>query len=161
MGKVQRVFYRKKEIRMIDYVGQQFGNYRSLRLLEEGEGNFRQIYLGQHISLSTYATIQFSVEDMNSIQAKAFRAAFLQEAQRIAALKHPHILPVQDFGISTVKQPHLLQTLGFGRETLTPYVVMEYVSYGTLLDRYPRGTKVAINEVVSYTRQIAKASQAT
>ena len=41
---------------MVDYIGQQLGNYRLTRLL--GEGAFAQVYLGEHIYLSTQAAIK-------------------------------------------------------------------------------------------------------
>ena len=36
---------------MLDLVGKQFGNYQLLRLL--GRGGFAEVYLGQHLLLST------------------------------------------------------------------------------------------------------------
>lgn len=41
---------------MVDYVGQQLGNYRLIRLL--GERGFAQVYLGEHIYLNTQAAIK-------------------------------------------------------------------------------------------------------
>src|SRR5262249_36553547 len=44
-----------------------------------------------------------------------------------------------------------------GMEKSVPYLVMEYAAHGTLLERHPRGTKVPVDQVVSYTKQIAQA----
>jgi eukaryotic-like serine/threonine-protein kinase len=41
---------------MVDYVGQQLGNYHILRLL--GTGGFAEVYLGEHIRLNTEAAIK-------------------------------------------------------------------------------------------------------
>ncbi len=56
-----------------DRAGQQFGNYRLIRLL--GHGGFADVYLGQHRRLNTYAAIKvlhtrLSYEDMESFQIK-------------------------------------------------------------------------------------------
>ncbi|HEX3643088.1 MAG TPA: serine/threonine-protein kinase, partial [Ktedonobacteraceae bacterium] len=68
---------------------------------------------------------------------------FLKEAQTIAALKHPHILRVLDFGI----------------ERAALFLVMEYVPKGTLRQKHPRGSTVPFPVVISYTKQIAMALQ--
>jgi serine/threonine protein kinase len=125
---------------MPNWVGQQLGNYRLIRQL--GKGGFGQVYLGEQIYLKTHAAIKLVLEDSgDGKQAEAFKAAFLQEARRIAALRHPHILRVLDFGM----------------EASTPYLVMEYAAHGTLLERHPRGTRVSVDQVVSYTTQLAQA----
>ena len=41
---------------MVDYIGQRLGIYQLTRLL--GEGSFAQVYLGEHIYLSTQAAIK-------------------------------------------------------------------------------------------------------
>ena len=41
---------------MADRVGEQLGNYRLVRLL--GQGGFAEVYLGEHIHLSTPAAIK-------------------------------------------------------------------------------------------------------
>jgi serine/threonine protein kinase len=124
-----------------DHTGHQFGNYRLLRRL--GKGGFGQVYLGEHVYLKTHAAIKLLLEDVDDAQEAAFHAAFLQEARTIAGLKHPHILRVLEFGV----------------ETSTPYLVMEYAAHGSLLERHPRGNKVLLDHVVSYTKQIAEALQ--
>src|SRR5215469_4051845 len=74
---------------MSEHVGQQFGNYRLVRRL--GKGGFGQVYLGEHIYLKTHAAIKLLLKEVDGVQGEAFQTAFLQEARRIAALKHPHI----------------------------------------------------------------------
>src|SRR5579864_9817354 len=72
--------------RMTDRVGQQFGNYRLVRLL--GRGGFAQVYLGQHVRLNMQAAIKVlhtQLADAADIQN------FYREAQTIASLIHPHI----------------------------------------------------------------------
>ena len=124
---------------MANLVGQQLGNYRLICQL--GKGSFGQVYLGKHIYLETYAAIKLLLENGAGAYAQTRQAAFLQEARRIAALKHPHILRVLEFGMAMS----------------TPYLVMEYAAHGTILERHSRGTQVPVNLVLSYTAQIAQA----
>jgi eukaryotic-like serine/threonine-protein kinase len=120
-----------------DRVGQQLGNYRLTHLL--GQGGFGDVYLGQHIYLNTQAAIKVLLEQMT---AQDFQR-FLKEAQTVAALKHPHILRV----------------LEFGQDDATPFLVMEYASHGTLRHCHPPGTAVPLPTVVSYVKQVASALQ--
>ncbi len=120
-----------------DRVGQQLGNYRLTHLL--GQGGFGDVYLGQHIYLNTQAAIKVLLEQMT---AQDFQS-FLKEAQTVAALKHPHILRVLEFGL----------------DDATPFLVMEYASRGTLRQRHPQGTTVPLPTVVSYVKQVASALQ--
>src|SRR3954453_23573769 len=123
--------------RMYDRTGQQLGNYRLLHLL--GQGGFANVYLGEHTHLDTRAAVKVLHEQMEAQDLESF----LKEAQTIAALKHPHILRVLDFGI----------------ESAALFLVMEYVPKGTLRQKYPRGSTVPFPVVMSYTKQIAMALQ--
>lgn len=122
---------------MQDFIGQQLGNYRLLGLI--GHGAFANVYLGEHIYLRTQVAIKVASEKMEHQDAESF----LKEAQTIAALKHPHILRVLDFGI----------------EGTALFLVMEYISKGTLREKHPRGSIVPFPVVLSYTKQIAMALQ--
>jgi N-acetylglucosamine PTS system EIICBA or EIICB component len=70
-------------------VGQHLGNYRLLRLL--GKGGFAEVYLGEHIHLTTQAAIKVLLAHLGS---QADMAGFRREAQAIARLTHPHIVRV-------------------------------------------------------------------
>jgi serine/threonine protein kinase/Tol biopolymer transport system component len=120
---------------MNDRVGRQIGNYRLTRLL--GQGGFAQVYLGEHLYLKTQAALKVLSGTLTSENVEAFQ----QEAQRIAALKHPHILRVLDFGI----------------EASIPFLVLEYAAHGAVRDRYPRGSRLPWPLVVSYCTQLAEA----
>lgn len=78
---------------MVDYVGQQLGNYRLIRLL--GEGGFAQVYLGEHIYLNTQAAIKILRTKLASDDVEWFRT----EARTIARLVHPNIVRVLDFDV--------------------------------------------------------------
>jgi len=122
---------------MRDRVGQQLGNYRLLNLI--GRGNFAEVYLGEHLHLNTRAAIKvlrthFTSED---------EERFYSEARTIAGLKHPHIVRILDFDV----------------EDGYPFLIMDYAPNGTLRQRHPKGTKVPLDIVVSYVKQVAGALQ--
>src|SRR5436305_5372081 len=126
----------EREPDMRDRRNQQIGNYRILRLL--GQGGFAEVYLGEHIYLKTHVAIKI----LHTYLAQKESQGFLQEAQTIAHLKHPNIIQIFDFGIDG-----------------TPFLVMDYLSKGTLRQRHPEGSKLPLPLVVSYVKQIATALQ--
>lgn len=113
------------------------GNYRLLRVL--GSGGFADVFLGEHIHLQTQAAIKILRESIRSEDTQEF----LQEAKFIASLRHSNIVRVLDFGMEP--------------GTTLPYLVMDYVSGGTLLDRHPEGTRLSLETILSYLKQIAAA----
>ncbi len=117
------------------YIGQQVGNYRLIRLL--GQGGFADVYLGEHIFLKTQAAIKLLSLRLDSDNMDSF----LNEAQTIAKLRHPHIVHVFECGI----------------EHSIPFLVMDYIPNGTLRQRYPRGSRLLPEQIVLYIQQIASA----
>jgi serine/threonine protein kinase len=81
--------------------GQQLGNYRLIQSL--GQGNFAEVYLGQHLHLDTLAAIKV----LHSLLNSDILEYFLNEARTIAHLRHPHIIQVLDFGVED-KTPFLV-----------------------------------------------------
>jgi predicted ATPase/class 3 adenylate cyclase/tRNA A-37 threonylcarbamoyl transferase component Bud32 len=124
---------------MNDRVGEQLGNYRLLRLL--GEGGQASVYLGEHVYLKSQAALKVR----HSALTEEEQAVFLQEAQTLVRLAHPHIVRVLDFAL----QDDL------------PFLVMEYAAHGTLRQRHPRGTQVPLEVIVAYVKQVASALQYT
>lgn len=122
---------------MNDRLGKQFGNYRLARLL--GEGGFVEVYLGDHIHLGTQAAIKVLHTRLSNEDREQFR----NEARTVARLVHPNIVRVLDFGI----------------EDRIPFLVMDYARRGSLRERHPKGTKVSLQLVASYVKQVAQALQ--
>ncbi len=122
---------------MIDYVGQQLGNYRLLRII--GRGGSADVYLGEHVHLGTQAAIKVLHVKIGSSELDDF----LREARIIAHLRHPHIVRVLDFGV----------------EDSIPFLVMDHAVLGTLRQSYPKGTPLPLATVISYTSQVAQALQ--
>jgi len=117
--------------------GQQLGNYRLIQLL--GQGNFSEVYLGEHIHLHT----QTAIKVLHGQLAKNDVEGFLTEARALAHLRHPHIIQVLDFGV----------------EGTTPFLVMDYAPGGNLRQRHPKGTQLPLDTVVTYVTQVAGALQ--
>ncbi len=124
-----------KWLGMMDRVGQRFGNYRLLRLL--GEGGFAEVYLGEHAFLGTQAAIKM----LQIRLAQELLKDFLQEARTLAHLEHPNIVRVLDFGL----------------EESVPFLVMHYAPNGSLRQLHPRGSRLALAHVVTYTQEIVAA----
>ena len=122
---------------MAGSVRKQLGNYRLIHVL--GRGNFADVYLGQHIHLNTEAAIKVLHEQLAGHEV----TNFLTEARTIAHLRHPHIIQVLDFGV----------------EDTTPFLVMDYAPNGNLRQRYPQGTQLPLDTVVSHVKQAADALQ--
>src|SRR2546421_3702984 len=78
---------------MVDRQGQQLGNYRLLRLL--GRGGFAEVYLGEHRYLKSQAALKVLRTQLTDEDAHQF----VQEAQLLASLSHPHIVRILDFAV--------------------------------------------------------------
>ncbi|GHO49281.1 serine/threonine protein kinase [Ktedonospora formicarum] len=113
---------------------QQLGNYHIIRRL--GTGGFADVYLGEHVHLGRLAAIKV-------LRSRDSHHGFLTEAKRVAALRHPHIISILDFGL----------------EDEFPYLVMDYAPQGTLRERHPRGQTVPLPTIVNYVRDIASGLQ--
>lgn len=122
---------------MVNYIGEIFGNYQLIQVL--GRGGFAEVYLGQHIHIQTQAAIKVLSKPLGTTDLKQF----LHEARTVAALDHPHIVRVFDFGLHDE----------------TPFLVMNYAPHGTVRQRHPRGSRVPLADVLLYAQQTALALQ--
>jgi tetratricopeptide (TPR) repeat protein len=122
---------------MANRVGEQLGNYRLTQLL--GQGGFAEVYLGEHVYLNTSAALKVLDTELSEQDADSF----VQEAQTLAHLSHPHIVRVLDFAV----------------EDGTPFLVIEYAPNGTLRNLHPKGTRLPLETIVLYVQQIAAALQ--
>src|SRR2546430_2925198 len=122
---------------MADRVGQQLGNYRLIRLL--GRGGFAEVYLGQHLRLNMQAAIKVLHTQLADDDVENFH----REAETIASLVHAHIVRVLDFDVKDG----------------VPFIIMDYAPNGSLRQRHPKGTRLPLDTVVNYTKQVAEALQ--
>src|SRR5215472_9264490 len=122
---------------MTQYIEQQFGNYRLISLLRQG--NSADVYLGEHVYLKTLAAIKVLQIRLSSDNLDDF----LNEARTIARLEHPHVVRVLDFGV---------------QDTI-PFLVMLYAPNGTLRQRHPKGSIISPDTITPYVKQVAEALQ--
>ncbi len=127
---------------MVNFIGQQLGSYRLIRLL--GVGTFGEVYLGEHVHIGTSAAIKVLLGNYTPQDKDDFK----NEARTIAALKHPHIIRLLDFGETD---------FGGGNKVL--FMVMDYAPNGSLQDRHAKGSQLLLSTVISYIKQIASGLQ--
>jgi Tol biopolymer transport system component/tRNA A-37 threonylcarbamoyl transferase component Bud32 len=100
---------------MLDLTGHELGPYRILN--EIGRGGMANVYLAEQPSVGRKVAVK--VLPSHFLQDQTFLKRFTREVEVIARLQHPHILPIYDFG----------------EQDGMPYIVMAYLTGGTLADR--------------------------
>ncbi|MCB0026921.1 MAG: serine/threonine protein kinase, partial [Anaerolineales bacterium] len=122
-------------------VGQTIGKYKILELL--GRGGMAEVYKGYQENLERFVAIKI----MHSFLASEpdFLRRFEREARAMASLNHPNIVGVYDFDIIDDNY----------------YIVMEYVSQGTLKEKLEamanKGERLPLQAAIRYTLEIADA----
>ncbi|MFP4321736.1 MAG: protein kinase domain-containing protein [Anaerolineales bacterium] len=96
-------------------VGQNVGPYKITEQL--GQGGMATVYRAYHGSLDRYVAIKVLHQSFKDDDS--FYMRFQREAQIVAKLEHPHIVPVYDFAL----------------EEGEPYIVMKFVQGRTLKQR--------------------------
>jgi WD40 repeat protein len=131
--------------------GHQLGRYRLQHLL--GSGGMGEVYLATDASLNRQVAIKVIRAEAASYSetqaAKEAARLFQRELRAIAALDHPHILPLFDSGEESA-----------GRTTLI-YMVMPYRQEGSLADwLHQRGSDLlSPQDIVYLVEQAASALQ--
>ncbi len=122
------------------------GRYRLLRRI--GKGGMGEVWLGEDPRLRRQVAIK-TLPLLGQSNAE-FSRRFEQEARAAAALNHPHILPVHDYGE---------QVLANGQ--VVTYIVMAYVQGGSLAERIAMlehdNRVMPPNEAMSYLSQAGEA----
>ncbi|MGZ9226494.1 MAG: serine/threonine-protein kinase, partial [Anaerolineales bacterium] len=112
------------------------GRYEVIQ--ELGQGGMAMVYLARDPYMKRQVAVkvlprQFTFDPQ-------FRTRFQREAEVIATLEHPHIVPVHDFG------EHEDQ----------PFIVMRYMSGGTLADLLSQGP-LPLSEIATLFEHIGSA----
>jgi len=113
------------------------GRYRLIGPL--GEGGMATVYRGRDQRLNRDVAIKILHEDLT--RDPGFLARFQREAQVVASLSHPNIVPVYDVG----------------EEQGTNYIVMEYVRGRTLKEVLDAGGALAPERATSIMRSVLDA----
>lgn len=123
-----------------DLINQSLGNgqYEIRSVL--GRGGMATVFLARQASMDRDVAVKVMTPDL--ADDEQFVERFGREAQVIARLQHPHILPVIDYG----------------REDKIIYIVMQLVGGGSLDDRLARGP-LALKLASQMLSQIASALQ--
>ena len=121
---------------MADLSGKTFGQYQLLEPISSG--GMATIYRAYQPGLDRVVAIKVLPEFL--LNQPGFLERFKIEAQAIAKLDHPHILPVYDYG----------------EAERTPYLVMKYVPGGTLRDLIAQGS-IEPRQAAVLLRQMAEA----
>ena len=108
----------EKQFKQDALINKQFGSYIIRRLV--GSGGMGKVYLAENPLLKKYAAIK--VLSYTYAKDEHYLKRFYREARMAAALQHPNIVQVYDFG-----QEHELN-----------YLVMEYFDGETLEDKIKR-----------------------
>ncbi|QEL19899.1 serine/threonine-protein kinase [Limnoglobus roseus] len=103
-------------------------------LRELGRGGMGVVYEARQAKLDRVVALKLTLGDdpLN-------KARFLAEGQVIAAVKHPHVVEVYDFGESNAG----------------PYIAMEYLPGGTLADRIKAGPAFTPREAAGLVARVA------
>ena len=121
---------------MADLSGKTFGQYQLTEPISSG--GMATIYKAYQPGLDRVVAVKVLPEYL--LAQAGFLERFKIEAQAIARLEHPNILPVYDYG----------------EAERTPYLVMKYVPGGTLKDLMAQGPLDA-RQTAQLLRQIAEA----
>ncbi len=122
-------------------IGQVLGNYRLVA--EIGKGGMAKVYLAEHVVIGVQVAVKVLLPSF--IGNPAMIQRFLTEAHATAAVKHPGIIDIIDFG-----------RLANGGA----YLIMEYLQGETLHKRMRRERRLSLEQALHITRQIATALSA-
>ena len=121
---------------MVFEVGDVVGSYHVTAKL--GQGGMATVFQAKHVQLDRDVAIK--VMHQNFLEDEGFRMRFRREAQIVASLEHPHIVPVYDFN----------------EESENPYLVMKYIQGKTLKEHLSRGV-LSLDQIVHVMTAVADA----
>src|SRR5579859_4386239 len=115
----------------------QFGCYRLIRRL--GQKNGTAVYGAEDLRDHRQVAVKLQYGPYKQDET----TQFLIQASTLTELRHPHIVSVLDYGI----------------EGDVSFLVMDYAPHGSLRERHTKGTRLPLEMILCYARQIANALQ--
>lgn len=111
-----------------------------LYVLEEqiGKGGMATVYRARHVRLERHVAIK--IMHTVFLQDESFRQRFEREAQIVAKLEHPHIVPIYDYS----------------EHNGSPYLVMKYID-GVTLKQQMLKTTLSLSDILRLMRTLADA----
>ncbi len=130
-----------------NWQGKMVGRYRLIQLL--GRGGMGEVWLAEDSQLRR----QVAAKLLPTVLAsdRSYLQNFEREARAAAALEHPHILPIHDFGDQRIAE-----------DEVVTYLIMPHITGGSLRERIQDVTgsthrRLSSNEALHYLRQAAQA----
>ncbi len=122
-------------------IGTVLGTCTLQRLI--GQGGMGAVFLAQQSRPRRQVAVKvlLPIASLNPNQLAAFLERFRRETDAAASLEHPNIMPVHEYG---------------ERENFA-YLVMPYISGGTLRDEMERENPMPLTKVANYLDQLATA----
>ncbi len=122
-------------------IGKMLGSYILERLL--GYGGTSAVFLAQQHNPDRQVAVKVFLPrgNMDKKMQRDFYTRFLGEAEAASKLHHPNILPIHSYG----------------EEDGLPYIVMPYMSGGTLSEQIAKNGPFSLRECLWYLDQIASA----
>ena len=120
----------------MDLNGHSFGQYRIVRLIEKG--GMARVYQGFQSNLERDVAVKVIPARVDQAADHAFLDRFIAEARTVAKLSHPYIVPVYDFGV----------------DSDWAYLIMEYITGGSMRDHLVRADQMGQRLSIPWTLQM-------
>lgn len=126
-----------------ELIGQSLGQYQILELV--GQGGMAHVYKAYQPALERFVAIKGLLTPLHLGSDSELLKRFYREARLVAKLTHPHIVPIHDFG----------------EDHSWAFIVMEYISGGTVRDQLAKAealrVRLSLPWVLKVTEQAALA----
>jgi len=123
---------------MSSLVGKTLGQYQLLEHI--GQGPFAAVYKANRPALDRYVAVKV-FPTIDTAKDSDFPKWFEREMSFSVGLDHPHMLPIYNFGV----------------QDGMPYIVMKYVSGGTLAERMQSDQPLPLGEAINLILQACQA----
>jgi serine/threonine-protein kinase len=120
----------------VDLNGHSFGQYRIVRLI--GQGGMARVYQGFQSNLDRDVAVKVIPARVEQAADNVFLDRFVAEARTVAKLSHPYIVPIYDFGV----------------DSDWAYLVMEYITGGSVRDHLVRADQMGQRLSMPWTLMI-------